>query len=65
MNSNCGFLKFLFGNQFGEKNQNNSDTTQICFESFNLFKVQYDIYLNWEFIIDKFQLGHRFREKSK
>ena len=35
MKLNRGFLKFHLENQFGEKNQNNPNTTQICFGTFN------------------------------
>ena len=30
MKLNWGFLKLQLGNRFGEKNQNNANTTQIC-----------------------------------
>ena len=32
MNLNCGFFKFQLENRFGEKNQDNPNTTQICFK---------------------------------
>ena len=44
MHLNSGFLKFQLGNQVRElekKNQNNTDITQICFETFDSFKVCY------------------------
>ena len=61
MNLNCGFLKFQFGKQLRE-NQNNPSTIQICFETFNLFQVWYKMYLNWGFL--KFQFGKRLRENQ-
>ena len=36
MNLNWGFLKFQFGNRFGEKkNETTPNTAQIWFETFN------------------------------
>ena len=36
MKLNWGFLKFQLENQFGEKNQYNPNTAQICFGTFDL-----------------------------
>ena len=63
MNLNWGFLKFQVGNRFREKNQYNTNTSQICFETFNSFQVWYEMYLNWGFL--KFKLGNQVREKIK
>ena len=43
------FFKFQLGNQFREKKSNNPNTTQICFETFNWFKVnlQFILSLVW------------------
>ena len=41
MHLNLGFLKFQLGNQVRERNQNNTNITQICFETFDSFKVCY------------------------
>ena len=35
MDLNWGFFKFQLGNRLRKKNQNNPNTTQICFEAFN------------------------------
>ena len=44
------FLKFQFGNQFGEKNQNTSNTTQICFKTYNSYKLG----MTWTWTADFF-----------
>ena len=53
MNLNCGFLKFQFEANL-EKNQNNPNRTQICLETYNLFKVWYEMKLNRRFLKDQF-----------
>ena len=63
MHLNYGFFKFSLGNRFGEKNQNNPNATQICFETYNSFQTWCDMNLNCGFF--KFQLGNRFGEKIK
>ena len=45
-----------------KKNQDNPNTTQICFETYNSFQVLCDINLNWGFL--KFQLGIQFEGKD-
>ena len=60
---NCGFLKIQLGNRLREKNQNNTNTTQICFETFNSFQVWYDMNLSWGFL--KSQFGNGFTRKIK
>ena len=63
MHLNWGFLKFQLGNEVTEKNQNNTNTTQICFETLDSFEVSYDMYLTCRLF--KIQSRNRFREKIK
>ena len=63
MHLNWDFLNSNLKTDLEKRNENDPNTVQICFETFNWFKVRNDMHLNWRFL--KFQFGIRFGEKKK